>query len=152
MNGKWQAAEDASQAADLSEIREAVEEIIAGEEVDRSTPTEVIAGIEAAMSEITHLRVMTRAQALTIFDLQERIDTIIAIGNEIEGAADSFAWQIVDKLTSGGSHAERNIDVLAAIRTIHVWMRSIKWDVHRVKTGRNDESFPPGTDMNDIPF
>jgi hypothetical protein len=136
----------------LESTRSAIDEIIAGEEVDRSTPAEVIAGIESAMREIGYLRAMQETQAAIIIDLQTRIERMIKLATEDNDTQARYAFEVIARLTTGGTHREKDEQALYAIGDLLKLIRSTEYAPERLRqasVGR-DRSQRHGDD--NIPF
>lgn len=133
-------------------LKDAVQEIIDSEEMDRSTPEEVIAGIESAMQEITNLRELTQKQANLIFDLYARIESVKEIAEknlENIGVAVSDALIIVSRATLDN---QQNRDKLDVVQRLTRAVAGQKWWVLRLiemAEGRGAVSMP---DTDEIPF
>jgi len=136
----------------MESTRRAVEEIIAGEEVDRSTPAEVIAGINAAMAEIEHLRELTQVQANTIFDMLARIDRMIKITEYDNQRITDVVIGVMDRMTMGGTHREKDEQQLGAINKL-LNLLSISQDMPvRVKRASEAEKRKNDDSYSDVPF
>jgi len=126
-------------------ISEAVQEIIDGEEIDRSTPGEV-------MTELDMMVQRLEFKTAHIAELERRIDDIITIANQIEADSNGRAWEIVERVSDVGTHAERSQSILVGMTLIRKLVGQIQWDVNRVKQAAAGRKPHEARDMDDIPW
>lgn len=136
----------------LESTRAAVEEIIAGEEVDRSTPAEVIAGINAAMKEIESLRELTQTQATHIFELLARIDSMREIA---ESNLENITNAVNDVIITAGRATFDNLENRNKLDIIHRLARAVagqKWWVERIRQASTGQSVAVVSEPDEITF
>lgn len=133
---------------------EGTDEVIAGMDTPAPMPTvgELANALNMAIAEMGALRELNAAHVATNFELIKRIDVMRALAQSIVTEHHNLMRLVINRITSGGSHAMRNEDVIAAVHEITDVAPGINntfSDLERVAKGQKTGV---GADMSDLPF
>jgi hypothetical protein len=100
-----------------------------GEEIDRQDAADLIPEVEKLIAQNAELRELTRQiSEKTLEALKARDDAI----KHLKGAATGWIYDIhaiVERMTTGGTHREKDEAQLEAIRKLMELIRAINWEV-----------------------
>lgn len=135
----------------MSDISEVVNEIIR-EDGAADTLEDVVKEIHGVMVVNELLNHALKHQMERVAAMQKRIDRMIVIANQMEAEQTSYVWQIIEYLTRGGTHRDKDESTLQAIGKIRNMVKGLSWDIQRLTNAEPLDDYSPEQDVDDIPF
>ena len=119
--------------------------------------TEVLAGEMTAIfaqmqAENAALKDLQKTHTALIFDLYARIDRMTKMAGILEIDVEMTFRRVITSITNGGSHAERNVDTIAAIREMTMKIPDVERQVERIERAGKGLKAVSAYDDDQIPF